>query len=245
MSVERRLGLCVLRELRGKPECPAGCSKVQRDADPGGCAQPYGWNQKKTGGNGAEGGAGRVGTVQHPGVGGRPGGRGFGFSPPLCGDWKRRAHGGGRNAEDRQADSDADDGEARGCGAVSVRPREYGSERVQRTRQQGGEKRDANLEAGIYTQTRCRSAAVPTGPTKNATRDPRPAREAAHEGGQHRTGRGNGVPQLKGEQPRPDNFVDERCGAGRHVQEEEQPPPAHGAWYRTRQGASSWRRSVL
>src|SRR5439155_6530888 len=198
-----------------------GCDKVQRDADPGGCAQPYGWNQKKTGGNSAKGGAGRVGSVQQPGVGGRPSGRVFGFSPPLCGDWKRRAHGGGRNAEDRQADSDADDGEARGCGAISVRPREYGSERVQRTRQQEGEKRDANLEGGIVMQPRRRAAAFPAGPpTNNVTRDPRPAREAAHEGGQHRTGRGNGVPQLKGEQPRPDNFVDEGGGAGRRVKKD-------------------------
>ena len=64
---------------------------------------------------------------------------------------------------------------------------------------------------------------------RQARREPGAERQAAHERREHGARRGDGVSELKREQPRPRHFVDERGGAGNRVQDDEDPWPA-GIW---------------
>src|SRR5205823_5752817 len=60
-----------------------------------------------------------------------------------------------------------------------------------------------------------------------AAAEPRAEGKTAHERGQHRADSARRVSHREREQPQPDDFVDERGGAGREIQNEKHAAVAH------------------
>ena len=196
-------------------QAPAAAARLSATPTQGGAPESEHGQQDEAGEERAGRGAQRVGGIQPTGVGrdrtGVP-------HHPSRGDRERGAHRGGGERQQQQARAHAHDGKREPAIAVVV---ERGEGRAQCRQEEGQQQRDRGnrrLEAGVGAEGGMRRQALP---------DPAACRgadgQAAHEGRQHRAGRGQSVTDLQRQQAGPDHFIDEGCRTGQREQHEERP----------------------